>query len=173
MQNKCQIQLVPTLVRGPLTHRRQWRCARPALESGSVADGRDLSQWRPIAVWPQAKRDGLKSPVSSFMLSSIVNINYNQSKMAQQHPLIPLSVEETNLARDVIRAAHPQNILKFRVIFLEEPAKALLAPYLDLEHAGKVTSTTPRPPRQARVHFDTAHGGKPPQSHEAVVDLAL
>lgn len=91
--------------------------------------------------------------------------------MPQPHPLIPLSVGETNLARDVIRAAYPQNVLKFRVIYLEEPAKKILAPYLDLEHAGKITSSTPRPAREARVHFDTAHGGKPPQSHEAIIDL--
>ncbi|KAK2469960.1 hypothetical protein H9L39_18424 [Fusarium oxysporum f. sp. albedinis] len=91
--------------------------------------------------------------------------------MSQPHPLIPLSVDETNLARDVIRAAHPQNILKFRVIYLEEPAKEVLAPYLDLEHEGKITSATPRPAREARVHFDTTYGGKPPQSHEAIVDL--
>ncbi|EXL41894.1 copper amine oxidase 1 [Fusarium oxysporum f. sp. radicis-lycopersici 26381] len=91
--------------------------------------------------------------------------------MSQPHPLIPLSVDETNLARDVVRAAYPQNVLKFRVIYLEEPVKEVLAPYLDLEHAGKVTSSTPRPSREARVHFDTAHGGKPPQSHEAIIDL--
>lgn len=76
------------------------------------------------------------------------------------------------MARDVIRAAYPQNVLKFRVIYLEEPAKEILAPYLDLEHAGKLTSSTPRPAREARVHFDTAHGGKPPQSHEAIIDLS-
>ncbi|KAG5792172.1 hypothetical protein H9Q69_008761 [Fusarium xylarioides] len=92
--------------------------------------------------------------------------------MSQPHPLIPLSVDETNLARDVIRAAYPQNVLKFRVIYLEEPAKEILAPYLDLEHAVKITSSTPRPAREARVHFDTAHGGKPPQSHEAIIDLS-
>ncbi|KAG5811662.1 hypothetical protein H9Q74_004549 [Fusarium xylarioides] len=92
--------------------------------------------------------------------------------MSQPHPLIPLSVDETNLTRDVIRAAYPQNVLKFRVIYLEEPAKEILAPYLDLEHAGKVNSSTPRPAREARVHFDTAHGGKPPQSHEAIIDLS-
>ncbi|KAL5586781.1 hypothetical protein FOBRF1_016651 [Fusarium oxysporum] len=91
--------------------------------------------------------------------------------MSQPHPLIPLSVDETNLARDVVRAAYPQNVLKFRVIYLEEPMKEVLAPYLDLEHAGKVTSSTLRPAREARVHFDTAHGGKPPQSHEAIIDL--
>lgn len=87
------------------------------------------------------------------------------------HPLIPLTVNETNLARDVIRAAFPQNILKFRVIYLEEPAKTDLAAFLELEHAGKVTRLTPKPPRQARVHFDTAHGGQPPQSHEAIVNV--
>jgi primary-amine oxidase len=91
--------------------------------------------------------------------------------MSQPHPLKPLTVSETNLARDVIRAAHTKTVLKFRVIYLEEPAKAVLAPFLDLEQAGKVTSTTPRPPRQARVHFDTAQPGKPPQSHEAIVDI--
>lgn len=89
----------------------------------------------------------------------------------QPHPLLPLSVVETNTVRNVVRAAHPQAVLKFRVIYLEEPPKAVLSRFLDLEHAGGLTASTPRPPRLARVHFDTALGGKPPLSHEALVDV--
>lgn len=90
---------------------------------------------------------------------------------SQKHPLIPLSVAETNLARDVVRAAHPSSVLKFRVIYLEEPSKAVLAPWLDLYHEGRITSATPKVPRQARVHFDEASKGQVPLSYEAIIDL--
>jgi primary-amine oxidase len=88
------------------------------------------------------------------------------------HPLLPLTLSETNTARDAIRATHRRAVLKFRVIYLEEPPKAILSKFLDLEQAGKVDQRTPRPPRVARVHFDSALNGQPPLSHESVVNLS-
>ncbi|KAM0273128.1 hypothetical protein ACHAQH_008477 [Verticillium albo-atrum] len=87
------------------------------------------------------------------------------------HPLSALSVEESNAARDVVLEAHKGAVLKFRVIFLLEPPKAEVVAFLDLEHAGKVTSETPRPIRTAQVHYDVIGGESPAEYHESVVDL--
>ena len=53
----------------------------------------------------------------------------------------------------------------------ERNAKADLIKYLDAEHAGTVSSNTPRPPRLARVHYDAIEG-KVPRYAEAIVDIA-
>ena len=55
------------------------------------------------------------------------------------HPLTILSPDETNLARDLVRAAHPANtVIDFREIYLQEPPKAQLLEFLALEHAGRL-----------------------------------
>lgn len=87
------------------------------------------------------------------------------------HPLNPLTIEETNLARSIVLTYHPDTLIDFRIISLQEPAKALLVPYLDLEHAGKLTVSSPRPPRLAKAHYDVIDGTKVPKYFEAIVDL--
>jgi primary-amine oxidase len=88
------------------------------------------------------------------------------------HPLSTLSIDETNKARDVIVNAHPNTVIDFRWISLQEPAKAELVPFLDLEHAGKLQPDTPRPPRLARLHYDIIDGSKVPKYCESIVDVA-
>jgi primary-amine oxidase len=87
------------------------------------------------------------------------------------HPLDQLSVQESELARGLVLAAHKDSVIDFRVIFLQEPAKVELQEYLDLEHAGKLTVDTPRPARCARIHYDVIGSDKIPHSHESVMDL--
>lgn len=93
------------------------------------------------------------------------------SKLSYAHPLSPLSIEETASAANVIRALHPDTILHFRVIYLREPDKADLVKFLDVEHAGRLTPETPRPPRLASVHYVVVANQEEPQSIEAIVDL--
>lgn len=87
------------------------------------------------------------------------------------HPLSALSIEETNAARDVILAAHKGSVLQFRLIYLLEPPKSEVVAFLELEHAGKVTSDTPRPVRTAQVSYDVIGGEKSSEYHETIVDL--
>ncbi len=88
------------------------------------------------------------------------------------HPLLQLSAEETNLARQVILDARGSNVaIKFRAIFLEEPLKKELSVFLDLEHAGKVTADTPRPARLARIQYDVVQSEKNVEYMESVVDI--
>ncbi|KAF2436898.1 copper amine oxidase [Tothia fuscella] len=91
--------------------------------------------------------------------------------MAFPHPLSGLSVEETNIAREVVLASLPNTVVDFRTTSLQEPAKADLIKFLDLEHAGKLTADSPRPPRLARVHYDAVDGSKVPKYMESVVDV--
>ncbi|TDZ36599.1 Copper amine oxidase 1 [Colletotrichum spinosum] len=87
------------------------------------------------------------------------------------HPLSALSIDETSSAAEVIRKLHPNSIIQFRVIYLREPAKKDLIKFLDLEHASQLIPETPRPPRQATVHYVVVEGNNAPKSIEAVVDL--
>lgn len=90
---------------------------------------------------------------------------------AVPHPLAPLSISETDIARDVVRSCHPDTVIDFRTISLQEPPKAELVKFLDVEHAGRLTSTTPRPARQARVHYDVIDKSKAPKYMESIVDV--
>lgn len=87
------------------------------------------------------------------------------------HPLSQLSLDETALARDVIRQAHPGTLLNFRVIFLLEPPKAEVEAYLELEHSGNLTAASQRPARLAQAWYDVIGSLRVPQYHETVVDL--
>lgn len=87
------------------------------------------------------------------------------------HPLSALSIEESAIARDVVRSLNPGSVIVFRQIFLYEPPKAQVSAFLELEHAGKVTDATPRPPRLAQVWFDVAERDAPAKFAESVVDL--
>ncbi|KAH8703609.1 putative copper amine oxidase [Talaromyces proteolyticus] len=87
------------------------------------------------------------------------------------HPLKTLSEQEINIAKDVISASHPNVVIFFREIYLEEPAKAELIPYLELEHNGKLSPTTPRLQRLATCQYDVMGSDRVPEFHEAVVDV--
>jgi primary-amine oxidase len=88
------------------------------------------------------------------------------------HPLAILSEEETNIARDVIVAEHPDTILQFREIYLSEPPKEQLLEFLALEHAGRLSPTTPRPPRLALCQYDVIGSDRIPSYEESVVDVS-
>jgi len=87
------------------------------------------------------------------------------------HPLAPLTIDETNIARDVVRACHPDTVIDFRSISLQEPVKADLVRFLDDEHSGRISSTTHRPARQAKVDYDVIDKDKAPKYMESVVDI--
>lgn len=90
---------------------------------------------------------------------------------AVPHPLSDLSVEETTLARDVILKLHPGAVIDFRAIYLLEPNKEEVLLFLELEHAGKVATTTARPLRLAQVKYDVIGGSEPTQYHESSINL--
>ena len=88
------------------------------------------------------------------------------------HPLTPLTIDETNIARDVILKAHPGASIYFRINTLLEPPKAELTKFLDIEHAGRLGPNTPRPARIAEVKYDAIEkGSKVPVYQEAWVDI--
>jgi primary-amine oxidase len=87
------------------------------------------------------------------------------------HPLDPLSVDETTVARDAVLTANPDTVVFFREIYLKEPVKAELRPFLDAEHAGELNASTARPARLAKVQYDVVGKDKVPEFHEAWVDI--
>jgi len=89
------------------------------------------------------------------------------------HPLDQLSVAESDEARELIIAARGKNaVLQFRSIFLNEPLKKELIPFLEAEHAGIINAQTPRPPRLAKVQYDVVSKDKGHEYIESVVDLS-
>lgn len=94
------------------------------------------------------------------------------SASAPPHPLAPLTEAEFAIARDAILKSHgPSEPLFFRSLYRQEPTKAELVPFLELEHAGKLTDETPRPPRLAVVEYDVIKKESSDYS-QAVIDLA-
>lgn len=88
------------------------------------------------------------------------------------HPLNALTIDETSVARDVILKSHPGASIYFRIISLLEPPKAELIKFLEAEHAGKLSESTPRPPRLAEVKYDAIESGsKVPVYQESWVDI--
>ena len=88
------------------------------------------------------------------------------------HPLTQLSIDETNIARDVILKSHPGASIYFRIITLLEPPKAELSKFLDIEHAGRLGPSTPRPARLAEIKYDAIESGsQTPVYQEAWVDI--
>jgi primary-amine oxidase len=88
-----------------------------------------------------------------------------------RHPLSSLSIDETNIARDVVISCHPDTAIGFRMISLQEPAKAELIHFLELEHSGYLSPKTRRPRRLARVHYDVVDKSKVPKYMESIVDV--
>lgn len=88
------------------------------------------------------------------------------------HPLQQLSCQETDKAREaVLKTLATSTAIEFRTIFLKEPNKAQLSPFLDAERHGKLSSNTPRPPRRARVQYDVVHSDRTREYVESVVAL--
>ena len=87
------------------------------------------------------------------------------------HPLDQLSSHEIDLTRQVILDARGKCHILFRSIYTEEPAKADLLPFLVAEHAGTLDSDTQRPPRLARVQYDTISDNIHHEYMESVVDV--
>jgi primary-amine oxidase len=87
------------------------------------------------------------------------------------HPLDDLSVDERSLVRNIMIESHAGSVLVFREIYLAEPPKAQLQPFLDAENDGNLTPDTPRPARQARCQYDVIGKSKLPTYHEAMIDL--
>ena len=64
------------------------------------------------------------------------------------HPISPLTSREIVKASALVKGLYPPHTdLQFKVVALEEPAKAHLVPYLEAEHAGR------RPPSLDRRAF--------------------
>jgi primary-amine oxidase len=91
--------------------------------------------------------------------------------MSVPHPLEQLSLEEVNCVRDAILQACPATAIQFRSIFLHEPAKAVLAPFLAAEHGGNLNPSTPRPPRLAKVQYDIVRANRTHDYTESIVDV--
>lgn len=87
------------------------------------------------------------------------------------HPLEQLSIREAHQARDLVRAQHKNVVIDFRTISLEEPPKVELQKFLALEHSNALSSSSPRPVRLGRVHYDVIGASKVPEYHETVVDI--
>lgn len=93
------------------------------------------------------------------------------SSAAVRHPLSDLTAAEIGRARDIVVGAHKDCVLDFRLIYLFEPPKAEVLPFLALEHAGKITADTPRPPRLAQVKYDVIGASRVPEYHESEVNI--
>jgi primary-amine oxidase len=91
------------------------------------------------------------------------------------HPFKNLSVEETRIARDVVLSLHPNAVVDFREIFLQEPEKEVMKQYLELEHSARPgqSPSSKRPPRLAKCMYDVIGSDKIPEYNEAVVDIGL
>ena len=88
-----------------------------------------------------------------------------------RHPLEQLTTSECKNARDLAVNLHNDAVIDFRTISLEEPPKAHLQRYLEVEHSGNLQPNTPRPDRLARVSYDVIGSDKIPVFHESVIDI--
>jgi len=98
-------------------------------------------------------------------------VSTSKTLTSTPHPLDQLSSHEIDIAREAIFRARGKCLILFRDIFAQEPAKAELVPFLEAEHSGALTSSTPRPPRQARVQYDVVHDDKSHDYMESVIDI--
>lgn len=116
------------------------------------------------------------SAEESFVLSPSgrCGLESTAAMAALPHPLSALSIDETNLARDIALDCHPGGFLYFRQIILQEPPKDEVWSFLELEHSGKISSDAIRPRRLAKVQYDLiTEGVSSPQGQEAIIDLRL
>lgn len=92
-------------------------------------------------------------------------------KASKQHPLARLTSQEIDTARQVVTKVRDGYLILFRDIFVEEPAKVELVPFLAAEHSGQLTDETPRPPRLAKCQYDTVNNKGSHAYTESVVDV--
>ncbi|KAH6708998.1 copper amine oxidase 1 [Leptodontidium sp. MPI-SDFR-AT-0119] len=85
------------------------------------------------------------------------------------HPLTALSIQETEIVRDVVLKANPSTVVLFREIFLHEPPKAQLQAFLECEHSGQ--DVLNKVPRQGCALFDLIDGSKNMSYCESIVDI--
>ena len=104
-------------------------------------------------------------------LKEKLNGSTNSGKPPKPHPLAPLKSHEIDTARQVVTAARAGSLLLYRDIFTQEPTKAELVPFLEAEHSGQLTEETPRPPRLARVQYDTINDDGSHVYTESVIDV--
>lgn len=88
-----------------------------------------------------------------------------------KHPFDSLDSHEIDVARECILALRKSMIL-FRNIFVVEPRKELMKKFLAAEHAGTISTSTPRPPRQARVQYDVIRNDGSHEYMESIIDLS-
>lgn len=89
------------------------------------------------------------------------------------HPLEPLSAIEFERARQSILLARGSGVvIKFRAIFLAEPPKKELIPFLDAENAGEISLQTSRPDRLAMVHYDVIQSDESHEYTHSLVDVS-
>lgn len=113
---------------------------------------------------------------SSLVLSSdlvaVWALEAWDSMVMAPHPFTTLSVEETKIARDVVLAQHPDAVVAFREIYLQEPEKELMKKYLEAERSAiNGESPSVQVPRLAKCQYDVIGSDKIPAYHEAVVDI--
>jgi primary-amine oxidase len=87
------------------------------------------------------------------------------------HPLDPLTIDEINIARDVILNNYADVVVDFREIYLQEPAKTELLAFLREEHSGSLGIDAKRPVRLAKCQYDVIGTNKMPEFHECAVDI--
>lgn len=89
--------------------------------------------------------------------------------MFSVHPLQSISAAEIKRARNALLANHDKEVISFREIFIQEPRKGDLSAFLDAEHRGELSFTTPK--RLAKCQYDVIGTDKVPYYHEATVDI--
>ena len=101
-----------------------------------------------------------------------VNTRTKPSK-SLPHPLNALSISECDKVRDgVLRARGTDTVVKFRTIFLSEPIKKELIPYLEAERTGSVSEDIQRPARLGLAHYDIIQADRSVQYHESTIDIS-
>ena len=71
-------------------------------------------------------------------LQESTSLPVRTSKQSVTHPFAPLSAQEIQAASSLIYNQWPENTdLQFKVITLNEPAKAEMVPYLEAEFQGQ------------------------------------
>ncbi|KAG9887982.1 hypothetical protein KCV02_g18460, partial [Aureobasidium melanogenum] len=99
-------------------------------------------------------------------LQQSTSLPVRTSKITVAHPLAPLSAQEIQAASSLIRTQWPEKTdLQFKVLTLEEPAKADMVPYLEAEFTGQ---SLPSIDRRVMVAYYIRKTNK---LHEAMVNL--
>lgn len=93
------------------------------------------------------------------------------SPKSRPYPLKQLPLEEPHKARGIILHLHSKSLVSFRTISVEEPPKAELQRFLEIERNGALNTSTTYPKRLSRVAYDVIGSSKIPQYLESLVDV--